>query len=323
MGQGARCFLAVESQDGFFHIAGRNVALETMKPVSIICGLLLVAAVGCQKPDPVVVDQDDGTERLVEVTPIAAPDSDQTVSSVDSSGVPPHDAASFAAFLLVTKVEFDAGAAGTHTESFSTVYFADRARPLMFNGKTLGYFGLDLSPAITINDLPMFRLPHRVRVPGFLRDTLFGYFYAKDLAGLHQPNATFTWRVPITAVVGAFNVSITTPDNLQILAPAGGSVLPRNRDLLLQWTGKGDLNVVISVMHPVSKRTRPIMKLHPRFNTGRAIIDQKVLQLLPPDRYFVFTFVIANRYERLLVPPYQWTILVHAASVHNSYVEFQ
>lgn len=294
-----------------------------MKLQPILYGLILAVAAGCQKPDPIVVDSGESTERLVEVTPLAAPDTDQTFTSVDTTGVTPQDASSFAAFVLISKVQYDAGAAGTHTESFSSVYFADRTTPLQFNGKTIGFFGLDLSPAITINGLPMFRFPHRVRVPGVLRDTAFGFVYLKDLVGLHQPNSLYTWSIPTASVVGSFSTSIMTPDNVQILAPAGGSVLPRNRDLLLRWTGKGDLNVVISVMNPVSKKTRPIMKLHPRFNTGRAIIDQRVLQLLPPERFFVFTFVIANRFERLVVAPYQGMILVQAASVHNSYIEFQ
>jgi hypothetical protein len=297
------------------------MALDTMKLASGVCSILLVVAAGCQKPDPVVVDPVESTEGLVEVTPIAAPDTNQTLTSVDTTGVTPQDAANFTAFVLIANVEYDAGPAGSATQAFSTVYFADRANPFFFNGKTLGFFGLDLSPAITINGLPMIRLPHRLRVPGVLRDTTFGYVYAKDLVGLHQPNTMYTWAVPTVSAMGAFSTSIVTPDNVQVLAPAGGSVLPRNRDLLLRWTGKGELNLVISVINPLTKRVRPLMKLHPRINTGKAIIDQRVLQLLPPERFFVFTFVIANRREPPPVTPYQGSILVQAASVHNIYVE--
>ena len=294
-----------------------------MKLVAVIAVALLSFAAGCQKPDPIIMDSGERTERVVEVTPIAQPDTNQTQTSVDTTGVSPLDAARFGALVLIANVEYDGGVLGAHTESFSSVFFADRDKPLIFNGKTLGFFGMDLGLAITINGLPMIRLPHRIPYPGMIRDTVTGYIYAKDLAGVHQPNTVFRWDVPLASAIGAFNVSITTPDNVQVLAPAGGSVLSRNRDLLMRWTGQGNLNVVISVVNPLTKKTRPLMNLHPRLNTGRALIDARILQLLPPERFFVFTFIIANKYERLVVGPYPGLILVQAASVHNSYVEFQ
>ena len=294
-----------------------------MKLAAVIFVALLTVTAGCQKPDPIIVDSGVPIESPIEVTPIAQPDTNQRQAAVDTTGVSPLDGTKFGAMLLVGSVEYDAGAALTHTESFSSVYFADRAKPLVINGKTVGFYGMDLGLAIAINGLPMIRLPYHLPFPGLFRDTISGYIYAKDLAGVHQPNSVFQWVIGTSSVIGSFNLSITTPDNIQVISPAGGSILPRNQDLLLRWTGRGNVNIVISVVNPLTKKTRPLFNLHPRLNTGRAILDYRILQLLPRERTFVFTFVIDNRDTTQAIGLYPAKILVQAASVHNSYVEFQ
>jgi hypothetical protein len=65
------------------------------------------------------------------------------------------------------------------------------------------------------------------------------------------------------------------------------------------------------------------MKIHPANNEGKAVIDPRILQLLPRERFFMFSFIIANRDEKKSMGQYPGRILVQAASVHNSYVEFQ
>jgi len=59
-------------------------------------------------------------------------------------------------------------------------------------------------------------------------------------------------------------------------------------------------------------------------NTGRAILNARVLAMLPRDRRFwVFTFVLANRDTSLVVGGFQGGVLIQAASVYNSYVELR
>ncbi|MEW6510824.1 MAG: hypothetical protein AB1428_07685 [Bacteroidota bacterium] len=289
--------------------------------------VILLAAAGCQKPDPVVVDPGETTSPKIEVTPIAPADTNAGGTSVDSTGVPPGDATRFSAFLLVSRVVYDAGPAATHVETFSTAYFADRNRPLTANGRTIGYYGIDLVSnsllPLTINDLAMFRIPYRLRIPGALRDTVFGSVFVRDVASIYQPNTVMTWRAQSPMSMSQFTTQIVTPDNVRLLEPAGGSMLRRSDPLVLRWEGRGDLFIVISRINPVTKRTIPFLKIHPKVNLGRVVIEPAILHLLPPERYFVLTFIVSNRFEKMVVGQYPGMILVQAASIHNSYVEFQ
>jgi hypothetical protein len=296
-----------------------------MKKLMFIAATVLGLAGGCQKLDPVIVDPGEPTGSELELTTLGLPDTNLTITSIDTSGVFPSDVIRFSGFLLLNTVKYDAGPVGIRSEAFSSVYFADRSRPLLVNGKTVGFFGLELMSnllqPLTINSLSMLRVPYRLRFPGAVRDTSFGFAYVRDLTGAHQPNMLYTWRVPSPMNIDAFSAQVITPDNVQVLAPLGGSVLPRNREMILRWTGKGDLDIIISVVNPLTKKTRPVMKLRPRVNIGKAVVDARILSLLPRERYFAFTFIIANRYERMVVGKFPGTILVQAASVYNSYIE--
>jgi hypothetical protein len=123
--------------------------------------------------------------------------------------------------------------------------------------------------------------------------------------------------------LNGFKDSVQTPEDLTVQAPAGGSVLSRSKQVDLRWSGSGNLVIVISTYNPVTGKTKPVLQLQPVVNTGKAVIDPHVLQLLPQVRNFVFTFIIANRFDRLLGGMPKDRILVQAASVHNSYVQLQ
>jgi hypothetical protein len=111
---------------------------------------------------------------------------------------------------------------------------------------------------------------------------------------------------------------------LAVTAPAGGSVIPRNRDLMLQWTGQGDMLIILSAYNPIGKQSRPILKLRPLANKGHVRVGAGILEALPSDRYYVFTFIVANRKEfRVTRDSDQIRALAQAASVHNVYVELQ
>jgi hypothetical protein len=299
-----------------------------MKKLLLFCACALLAALGCQRPSPVTVENDVIQNTTLELTTLSLPDTNLTISSLDSSGVLPMDGASYSGFLLLNNVTYDAGALGVKNEVYSSVYFVDRNRPLIWNGKPIGFFGIDVAPGtlqyVTINSLPMGRIPYRLRLPGStLPDSTFGYTFRRELSAIYQPNATFTWNVPALNTMSGFTPQIKSPDNLGVTAPAGGSVLSRTKDLTVRWTGKGNIDIVISLFSPLTRRMKPLLKLHPVLNTGLAVIDEKILQLLPRERYFVVTVILAKRDVRQLPGLFNGTILIQAAAVHNSYIELQ
>jgi hypothetical protein len=291
-----------------------------------ILAMVLILGTGCQKPGPVTVDPDVILNSTLEVTTIGTPDTNLTVSGVDSSGIIPADGVNYAGFLLLNNIRYETGAGGFKTEVFSSVYFVDRNRPLLWNGKPVGYFGIDVAPGVlqfvTINSLPLLRVPYRLRVPGAsVADSAFGYTFVRELSAMYQPNTTYTWNVPALNTMSGFAPQIKSPDELRVSSPAGGSVLQREKGLVLRWTGKGDIDIVISLYFPGTRKTRPLLKIHPKVNTGGAVLDQRILQLLPRDRYFIVTFILARREERQLPGLFNGRILIQAAAVHNSYIE--
>ena len=299
-----------------------------MKTALSLFACAALAAAGCQKPAPVTVENDAVQNATLELTTLSLPDTNLNINAIDSSGVLPMDGANYSGFLLLNDVTYDAGGTGVKHEIYSTVYFVDRNRPLLWNGKPIGFFGMDVAPGplqfVTINSLPMGRIPYRLRLPGMsLPDSAFGYTFYRDLSAIYQPNATFTWNVPSLNATSAFAPQIKSPDKLEVSAPAGGSVLPRGKDMVVRWTGKGNIDIVISLYAPLTRKAKPLLKLHPVLNTGVAVIDRRILQLLPKERYFVCTVILARRDVRQLPGFFNGTILIQAAAVHNSYIEFQ
>jgi hypothetical protein len=285
-------------------------------------GILFAVVAGCQKPDAVIVDPGETFPQL-EATPLTGGETKDGISSVDSNGVLPADAANFSAFLLVNNVTYDAGN-GIRTDSYAAGYFADHDKPLLYNTRTIGYYGMDL-PGITINNLPLIRIPYRVRYADVVRDTAYGFVYLRGLNATYQPMTDYVWQAPSqTTGPGSFSTQIRTPDDVRVISPRGGSILSRDKEILLQWTGKGDMTIVVSVLNPLNGKTRAILSLRPKLNLGRAMIDPHLLQVLPREQHlFVFTFILANRHDRLMVGQFSGKILVQAASVYNSYVQLQ
>ena len=258
------------------------------------------------------------------VTALSNPDTNITVGAIDSIGVLPADQTGYSGLFLVNTVKYDNGH-GTLALAYASAYFGDRNRPLLVNGRVVGYYGIDLMPTASIplklGTFPMIRYPYKIHIGD--RDSTFGYMYRAVIPSL-QPKMKFDWDDPEPdSRLGPFKDSVQTPEDLSVQAPAGGSVLSRSKQVDLRWTGKGNLVIVISTCNALTGKTRPVLQLQPAFNTGKAVIDPHVLQLLPQVRNFVFTFILANRSDRLLGGQPKDRILVQAASVYNSYVQLQ
>ncbi len=299
-----------------------------MRKLSIVACCVFLCQAGCQKPSPLTVEPPaDSPAGSLLVTVLGNPDTNITVTPVDSAGVLPTDQTTYAGLFLVNTVKYDNGH-GPASVASASAYFGDRNRPLVVNGKIVGYYGIDLMPLpiaspLKIGGFPMIRYPYKIHIGS--RDTTFGYMYraSPTFQALIQPNKRFDWDdpAPDTTRLSAFSDTVVTPEDLMVLAPVGGSVLSRTKQLELRWTGKGNLVIVISTFNPVTGKSRPVLQIQPAVNTGTAVIEPRLLQMLPQTRNFVFTFIIANKVDRLLGGLPRDRILVQAASVYNSYVQ--
>ena len=300
------------------------MVLGIMKRLLVILILLLPAA-GCQQPAEVELRPD--LDDVLEVTPLAEVDSTFGRPSIDSSAVLPREHDMFGGMLVVNRVKYDAGVR-VDSGAFSRVYFANRNLPVMFMGRIVGFHGIDLglpplSPAL--NGAPMSRVPHRIPLRRIFADSiaLAGFEYFSDLTTTFQANTEFRWTAS-SGFPGGFDISIRSTDNLEVQSPRGGSLISRNQDLPLRWRGQGDsFTIVISRFDPLTRRVKPLLQLRPRVNRGHAIIPAKILRTLPRERFYVMTFMLANRSRSEVVAGYGERVLVQAASVYNSYVEIR
>ncbi|MGA9118593.1 MAG: hypothetical protein WB699_04445 [Bacteroidota bacterium] len=294
-----------------------------MQKVSFIAVLFAFLVFGCQHPTEVQVQQDDKPDP-VEVTPVLVQDTTTYQSLLDSAAITPADQSRFAAFLLVSRIQYDAGGQVVTTTT-SNVLFTDPLRPLRFKGKVFGYWGFNIAPSLvaplTINGNTMRLIPHWIRAENGMMFP-FGWEYYWAATGNPRFDTTYTWQ-SVTDTVGAVNVSIQAPPPLTVLAPKGGGVFSRNEGLTLHWTGGAGVTIYLSSLDRITNQTRPLVMFKPLGSSGRAVIPASVLQALPDKRYFVLTFVLANRRENPSVASYSGNILTQAASVYNCYVEFR
>lgn len=286
-----------------------------------IAACVVLLAAGCQKPNPVVEEPPQDAVAAVDITKLSPADTILSATSVDSLGVTPTERSKYIGLFLLNSVKYDYGS-DIRSVANVTIYIGDTKRPLFAAGKVIGYWGLDLGATLlrplVFNGMPIYRFPYRLHLPGTDRDTSFGFVFFRDLTSQVQPNTPYTWVIPSPATFAAVSDTIITPDDIQVLAPAAGSILSRSKPLELRWTPKGvNINIVIGIgwLNPV-----PFMNLHPRVNTGSAVIASPLLQLLPKDR-ITLTFIVANR--KSPGAGSLEAVLVQAASVYNSHIELQ
>ncbi len=287
-----------------------------MKKLEFIVLVLGLALGACNKPVPVELLPEQPDDFL-EVSSIAPSDSNLAGASVDSSAMLPGDQERFAGQLQLVHVIFDGGQRLIDT-SYTRVVFENRLRPIRVSGRVIGFHGINLGP-VRLNGTFLAPIPHRLG----RRDSVAGIEYVRGLsAGEYQPRTSYTWTAAPDSV-GPISVSIYTPEDIVVHHPVGGTVIRRDRNLPLMWSGQGDLFIVISSYEPVLRMTRPLLSLKVRNNIGRAVLNRKFLQLLPPQRIYVLTFVLVNRNESEIIQRFPERVLVQAASIYNSYVELR
>ena len=295
-----------------------------MKSVFIILLLTTLVLFGCQHPTEVQV-VDPVQPDPVQVTPVAV-DTTTYQSLLDSAAISPEDQTRFFGFMLVTSTQDDNGGV-VATRTVSNVMFTDPARPLRMDGKTFGYWGLNIRPVVatplTVNGHAMFPIQHWIRTGPLLR-VAFGVEYYWAATGNPRFDTTYTWKAS-TDSIGLVNLSIDAPRPLTVSEPKGGGIYSRNENMTLRWTGAAGVLIYLSSVNQFTNEARPLMMFQPLGSSGRAVISANVLKALPLNRHYVLTFVLAHRKENpgLATSSFSASMLAQAASVYNCYVEIR
>jgi len=274
-----------------------------------ICSCFLVLLAACEPPAEVqLIKEDNG----VEVTSLVLGDTTFALSQIDTNGVLPREELAFSGTFVVNNVQHDDGQ-GVRVASFARAIVMDRNKPVQIGDRTFGYHGADLG-SLYLSGNPMVRREHRVPVSDLT--VAAGFEYGKPEGLVYEPSRTYIWTADS---IGGIGVPVDAPGLLMVQSPIGGSTISSDADLELRWTSEGDVVIVISMFQRFAK-VRPMLQIKPRGH-GSAVVPAKVLQLLPRDHLYFFTFIQANRREVSVTHPFlTGIVLVQAASVYNSVV---
>jgi hypothetical protein len=283
--------------------------------------------VGCQGNSPVELALDQNTATL-EVKVLPAIDPTLIVdASVDTSGVMQQEEQLYPATFLVNGVKTDLGDSRS-SFSYSRILLNDTKKPISDSVKVIGYQGLDVGTAkVNTVDLPKVLRPFRTWT-SFSPDINAGRAYTlvdRD----NQPIGNFTYASGQTyrfvadgrGLVSPFELAISSPEEITILEPKAGSVVFKNDDLRISWSGKvgGTFRVLISSFSARSNvPVKPLLQVEVKEGLNSITLPAKVLKNLQPnsDGRYLFSFISMNR-SVTSVPGYAGNVLVQAASIHN------
>ena len=293
----------------------------------ILALVALLWLVGCQENSPVELALDQSTAAL-EVKVLPAIDSTLIVdASVDTSGVMQQEEQLYPATFLVNGVKTDLGVS-RNSFSYSRILLNDKRSPIRELGKVIGYLGLDVGTAkVNTVDLPKTLRPYRTWT-SFSPDYNAGRAYTlvdQD----NQPIGNFAYAAGQTyrfvadgrGSVTPFELAISSPEEITVLEPKAGSVVFKDDDLQIRWSGKvgGSFRVLISSFSSRSNvPVKPLLQVDVKEGSNSITLPAKVLKSLQAnsDGRYLFSFISMNR-SVTSVPGYTGNVLVQAASIHN------
>jgi hypothetical protein len=279
--------------------------------LSLIIIAMAIVVAGCQKPDEIELIDDDS---VLEIESVLTTDTDRELTPIDSAAILPRDEDKFAGIMYLNSITTRSARGIEPTKVLSRVVFEDRSRPVNdTTGRRRGFTGMNFA-GVQLNGAPMIERTRR------FGNIIGGVEYVKELTSI-SPGQRVTWRA-VSLVLGIFEDSINAPEGLQVVTPVGGSIVPRNQDLELQWTGRGDLGIIVSAGHIEGSLfvTKPLLSVRVKKNSGHAKLNKKFLKALPPSQAYMFTFVLVNRKEKLSLGQFRGKVLVQASSIYNSIV---
>jgi hypothetical protein len=293
----------------------------------ILAFAALLWLVGCQENSPVELALEQNAATL-ELKVLPAIDSTLIVdASVDTSGVMQQEEQQYPATFLINGVKTDVGSSRS-SFSYSRILLNDKRSPIRELGKVIGYLGLDVGTAkVNTVDLPKTLRPYRTW-------TSFSPAYNAGRAYTlvdqdNQPVGNFSYAAGQTyrfvadgrGSVSPFELAISSPEEITILEPKAGSVVFKNDNLEVRWSGKigGSFRVLISSYSARSNTPiKPLLQVDVKEGSSSLTLPAKVLKSLQAnsDGRYLFSFISMNRSEAS-IPGYTEKVLVQAASIHN------
>jgi hypothetical protein len=121
--------------------------------------------------------------------------------------------------------------------------------------------------------------------------------------------------------VTPFELAISSPEEITVLEPRAGSVVLKDDDLQVRWSGTvgGTFRVLISSYSARSNvPVKPLLQIDVKEGTNSLTLPAKVLKSLQAnsDGRYLFSFISMNR-SVASIPGYTEKVLVQAASIHN------
>lgn len=293
---------------------------------SIVLGASILLS-GCQERTPLELSSNQLANE-VQVTLLQSPiESAQARSTVDTTGVLNTEDSKYYATMYISGVKYDLGA-DRQIISHSKVIFSDKNESVEYRGKRIGFRGIDLGK-VQVDGIEMAKGQKLIHLPDLPlpggRDTAIGPQYilanrngqgARDFNFSH--NSRWEWRIGGNPpAIKPFNISVETPDELTIIFPRSTSVLLKNQDFHVQWTGTVKaLRLIISGVK--GSDFQPLLEIDVKNDGKDVIIPAKILGLLPTGTYqaFVFSFINSNE-AKVRVNEFPDEIFVVSSSVHN------
>lgn len=279
--------------------------MKTAIPIAVAVVVLLS---GCQKPTEVQLTDDAAAFDLEAVND---PDRSFDRAAVDSTALLPRDQQTYAGFVTLTSIRTDVGNV-TRRTVVARVVVEDKRRFVTFNGRRM--FVAHRLGLVRIDGTILF--PKERLVGGVLSA---GFEYVRELQS-YEPGRTYALSADSIG-----SLALTASDVVTVESPVSGSIVLRDRDLPLRWSGRGRLSMIISALSVDGGQqfhTTPLLTFSPKKSEGRALVPRRILNGLPRGAY-VLTFVIANRENRPLPVRFGGMVLLQASSIHNIVVELR
>jgi hypothetical protein len=294
--------------------------------------LALVGLLGCEKPGPIELIQEEYPEPL-DVSLFASHDRDTLVVSeynYDLTGLAPHEEGRYPGTILINGIKADVEGY-PYVYSYSRAVFVDKDSLI----PVWGQFGTVIEhPRLDVGNVQVdgILLEKKEVITQIRSVTLLpirtGILYrmvnegnAHTVPFVYRANIRYGIHAEGRAHISAFTDAIDSPEEITVVEPKPYSLKFRDEDLVIRWNGKPgqQLHVIISLYDESRLRVgKPVMLLKSSVKSNGLRIPNKLIQLIPrtASGKYLMTVISANRLERRIAG-FSGTVLVQAASIHN------
>lgn len=293
----------------------------------------LVGFLGCEKPGPIELQQEEYPEPL-DVSLFANHDRDTLVVSeyhYDLTGLAPNEEERYPGTILVNGIKVDVEGY-PYVYSYSRAVFVKKDSVIPVQGQNFGavieHPRLDVGN-VSVNNVQLEKKEVFTQIRSVtLIPIRTGVLYrmmnegnAYTVPFVYRANTRYGISAEGRAQISAFTDAIDSPDEISVVDPKPYSLKFRDEDLVIRWNGKPgqQLNVIISLYDERRLRVgKPLMLLKSSVKSNGLKIPNKLIQLIPrtTSGKYLLTVISANRVERRIAG-FSGTVLVQAASIHN------